>query len=696
VKSEKLLDALGKIDDELVLEVMPAAVQTKKKRRWPMWLAAAAMVALCFFGAYKLGLQQKPQTGEPLLQDQPEEEPPQEVETPADPTAEAVRQYLRGFTPSNSHEIVMEDARAVLTDYIRTHGNEFRYLPAFRQGFNADWDDLTLFVLMVGGFDNTLTEAELEQTVAAYLDQKITHKSSAELQHENGLYTVLARGIADNPVFYCVESVICTTSNVFEIKLAGVEFWTEDLLEQTQEHSKNWELLQSLCGDLTPENLETRIYDQLRNYGIGAFRVSERVTVRVRLQEGDHPFHYLSCTREQIEVPQFSQEDYEALREKLYALPYAYGWDPGSRHAFLNFFMDDPYMMEEYGHWDMVSLERKNILGEVMDVLTCHGPLHARTGESQCFLYSHETGEVTIGASGIWEAQEYDAAEAVRRTLLNETGDYGESVYIREAFALYHMENPEVLEKLEDFGETDYVCYALQDCRMEGSDKDTNTVIVTLSGIGFTAEDWTADSSKWSYNRKKLEELAGPVDESNYREKLLPYLYETDPLLTPFQITEQARLTMVLRKTGDAVITVHGERWTEPFWYIGWSRTECGPLLISVVEDDFRKTMTGSHVGWYRDPSVSEDTVNVLFRFNAPANQFVYGPLEPTENSFAVNYSFFVQNRVEVGELQVLEIKLQPQTYAYGCYVVQENGQRVSYALSLDQFGKELVVMELQ
>lgn len=49
MKSEKLMDALGELDDRYLLAVLPEHLKTKK-RRWPMVLAAAAMMGLCIFG----------------------------------------------------------------------------------------------------------------------------------------------------------------------------------------------------------------------------------------------------------------------------------------------------------------------------------------------------------------------------------------------------------------------------------------------------------------------------------------------------------------------------------------------------------------------------------------------------------------------------------------------------------------------
>lgn len=53
MKSKKLMDALGEIDDRYLLSVRPDHLSLKH-RRWPLALAAAAMVGLCIFGAAQL------------------------------------------------------------------------------------------------------------------------------------------------------------------------------------------------------------------------------------------------------------------------------------------------------------------------------------------------------------------------------------------------------------------------------------------------------------------------------------------------------------------------------------------------------------------------------------------------------------------------------------------------------------------
>ena len=70
MKSQRLIDALGQIDERLVLDVIPTPVQ-KKKPRWPAVLSAAAMIGLCIFGASRLKLpspgQAQPKTEKPTV-----------------------------------------------------------------------------------------------------------------------------------------------------------------------------------------------------------------------------------------------------------------------------------------------------------------------------------------------------------------------------------------------------------------------------------------------------------------------------------------------------------------------------------------------------------------------------------------------------------------------------------------------------
>ena len=55
MKSEKLIDALGKIDDRLVTEVFPG-MPIRKKQRWPAILATAAVAGVCLLGCWRLGV----------------------------------------------------------------------------------------------------------------------------------------------------------------------------------------------------------------------------------------------------------------------------------------------------------------------------------------------------------------------------------------------------------------------------------------------------------------------------------------------------------------------------------------------------------------------------------------------------------------------------------------------------------------
>lgn len=53
MKSEKIIRALGDIDDRLVMDIIPIPVK-KRKQYWPTILMGAAMLGICVFGALKL------------------------------------------------------------------------------------------------------------------------------------------------------------------------------------------------------------------------------------------------------------------------------------------------------------------------------------------------------------------------------------------------------------------------------------------------------------------------------------------------------------------------------------------------------------------------------------------------------------------------------------------------------------------
>lgn len=83
MKSERIIEALGKIDDRLIVEVIPG-MPIKRNNRWPTIVAAAAVVGLCLFGAGKIG----------LLPAVPEQQPIEETTTPREVDWTAVWEKL--------------------------------------------------------------------------------------------------------------------------------------------------------------------------------------------------------------------------------------------------------------------------------------------------------------------------------------------------------------------------------------------------------------------------------------------------------------------------------------------------------------------------------------------------------------------------------------------------------------------------
>ena len=83
MKSERIIEALGKIDDRLVIEVIPG-MPIKRNNRWPTIVAAAAVAGLCLFGAGKIG----------LLPAVPEQQPIEETTTPGEVDWTAVWEKL--------------------------------------------------------------------------------------------------------------------------------------------------------------------------------------------------------------------------------------------------------------------------------------------------------------------------------------------------------------------------------------------------------------------------------------------------------------------------------------------------------------------------------------------------------------------------------------------------------------------------
>lgn len=223
MKSQRLIDALGQIDERLVLDVIPTPVQ-KKKPRWPAVLSAAAMVGLCIFGASRLKLpspgQAQPKTEKPTV------DVVYEVD-PADPVQEALPMLSLGTDYlGDSAEIAYVSDRGQLLDLgIQDFSQLPETLPVYqnlyaenelrqREGWEPDYDawteELQALIEQLGlegtteidelhgqvrfyGSDDEVISVDSQQNIVLYnavdltLDETVD-ESSADAMEEAGRY----------------------------------------------------------------------------------------------------------------------------------------------------------------------------------------------------------------------------------------------------------------------------------------------------------------------------------------------------------------------------------------------------------------------------------------------------------------------------------------------------------------------------
>lgn len=226
--------------------------------------------------------------------------------------AEGIRRML--LQRSGDRQYVGYDydrcVREALALYFLEHPTLLAFLPVFDEETAPDREDLMLFTLLNSDLGETFTEAELDTAIGTLLDGvSYTHGPSSEADYAKGIYQTLARGLWENPVYYRPELAYWDPDdNVWEMVLTGYEFSAEDFLPQAKEHSSNWEIFsrwsadhQELSEDALVQFFDAAILECLYSDTVTpetiGLQASQYVTVRFRLQEGEHPMQFVSCLR---------------------------------------------------------------------------------------------------------------------------------------------------------------------------------------------------------------------------------------------------------------------------------------------------------------------------------------------------------------------------------------------------------------
>lgn len=231
--------------------------------------------------------------------------------------AEAVRRMLTERSPADSEDYDSYVREAFTRYYIdRLWGqyqNELQYLPEFQPNEEIDMDPLSLFTVVMSELPDTFTEAEFAAAVDVYFDGISYVDGSCELlEYENGMYRHSPMGLSDDFVYYQLTALSGPEDGVYEAQFDGIRFLTTDLFEQHEgEHSRNWKQLDAWYGGISsvvPNEVIQALLLSEPDLEKAGFEVSEKLTVTFRLQEGAHPFQYLSCSRRNLPVIPHSME----------------------------------------------------------------------------------------------------------------------------------------------------------------------------------------------------------------------------------------------------------------------------------------------------------------------------------------------------------------------------------------------------
>lgn len=465
MKRDKLIDALGKIDDRLVLEVIPGT-PVQKKKHWPTVLAAAAVLVLCAVSLYKLHL--------PSMISNPEEIPAEIQQdpipewSPTEMSQDEIVSHLQGILKEYDSDTTAEhhlQLQELFARYYMNRQKELQYLPVFSEEQEPDWEELTRFISLYGQYDwpmeETLFEAMIQMTLPGAYDDtsEINHRSSSWLAYENQCYSVIPMGLGDSTVYYQLSSIRYLEEETYQATLAGYAFWYDDFMANPVEHSENWNVLQGLMEDsvLTPENLEQAFLPYLfqSDPSLYGFVPSERTTVTFSLRNGATPFVYWSCERVDLNPEEQKEKmDRDFLRD-FHDVFLRNNYFPGveqvgveARNAMMAYFEEDPSRIERYigGSWEW---NKQRVLGMDQAVLTCEAPVLKEVGNAQCFIYNDLTGTVSYGPSGSHysDIDVKDIPQMIRSDLRN--WEHSNNIhYLRDAIARYYFENPEELASL--------------------------------------------------------------------------------------------------------------------------------------------------------------------------------------------------------------------------------------------------------
>lgn len=500
MKGEKLMDALGRIDEELIASAMPSPRQPKRSP-WPV--IAAAVAAVLMVGVIWMLLPGLSREDPLLLAGEIEVVPEQDPAPILLPTlpdefpatvSEAVERGIPLQTGADRNMISM--TLPVFARAGESPAPDYAAMKALAReiggklGMTGEPVRYGKTVSLTDGHSVTVDSA---MTAEILLETPLALPAAYDLTTYDGAYMAAAWLRAD-----ALRDVDMTKLHT-EVVDAGEAGWEIRVCDEDRE-SRWYEIdtgaLRLTLGKDGVEKVVLRSLDvvsSLGEYPIYNIREArDRVMAGCGYFAGENPpetpvFHamglvYLEFESTEVSAPFYwfaamddqerellwflpaVQEQYLKVKyrwkdmefvdigEKLRYLPAGEEISEEARRAFADF-MVQMQVDDDYLDFDMYF----SVSGDQI-ILRCHGPLMVTTGLVETFLYDTGTGTVSLGSSGVWEEQPYDAAEGIRRMLLQRTGDrqyagYNYDQCVREAFVLYFMENPTLLSNLPVFNE---------------------------------------------------------------------------------------------------------------------------------------------------------------------------------------------------------------------------------------------------
>lgn len=504
MKGEKLVNALGKIDDKLVSGAIPVA-RERKRSPWPVIAAAAAVAAICLFAFPRL---LTPLSGEnvipPLAQ---EDMTPQEAEP-------ALQPFL---TPAVSDEfpatVSQAAAMGVVLQTMEERSISPGALPVYARGGESPVPDYAAMKALARelGARLELEGEPVRQGKTVVLEAGDTITVDSAMTTEIVFAEPLPLPLAYDLTTYDGACLAATWIRANYLKDLDMEKphttvvgseqtgWEVRISDTAAAHSwyqTDVGVLRFALGNGGVEKIVLRSMDTvtalgeypiyflrqardrvLSGYGYCALEQPPEeplfdsmgiVYLEFEATDVSLPFYWFSTELENGEeglyfLPAVEEEylkcvtwwkdlQYVGVEEKLQAIPGPEEVTQEVRRAFADF-LTEMEVDDDYADYEMYfECSGAQVL------LHCRGPLMVTTGRVQTFVYDSAEKTVSWGAGGVWEEDPFDAAQAIRRMLLQRSAEehyvgYDYSECVREAVVLYFLEHKQMLQYLPVFDE---------------------------------------------------------------------------------------------------------------------------------------------------------------------------------------------------------------------------------------------------